>query len=71
MALTLRRQGRPAVAPARPAPVKADGKIDFQSFRLITERNIFDMSRTGARLRNPAARRVKVDYFTLYRHEQL
>jgi hypothetical protein len=52
-------------APAQPAPVKTDGKIDYQSFRIITERNIFDMSRTGAHFRNSPIHHAKVDYFTL------
>jgi hypothetical protein len=51
--------------PAQPAPAKVDGKIDYQSFRIITERNIFDMSRSGARVR-PSVHRAKVDYFTLF-----
>ena len=53
-------------APAKPAPVKADTKVDFQSFRLVTERNIFDMSRSGrVRTRPSTIRQVKVDDFTL------
>jgi len=53
-------------APARPAPGKADNKIDYQSFRIITERNIFDMSRSGGRIRNQIVHRAKVDSFTLF-----
>jgi hypothetical protein len=61
-------QAAPATpsVPAKPAPVKTEGKIDYQSFRLITERNIFDMSRTGARIRNAPIHRAKVDSFTLF-----
>jgi hypothetical protein len=55
-----------SVAPdASPEPVSADGKLDFQSFHLITDRNIFDMSRTGIRIRDKAVHQVKVEEFTL------
>ena len=54
------------VAAAKPAPVKADTKVDFQSFHLLMERNIFDPSRSGrSRIRSAPVRQVKVDDFAL------
>jgi hypothetical protein len=52
-------------AAAAPAPVKADAKMDFDSFHLITQRNIFDMSRTGRIGVKYQAPPVKVDDFSL------
>jgi hypothetical protein len=50
---------------AKPAPVKADARVDFQSFKLITERNIFDMSRSGRVGRPTPVHIAKVDDFSL------
>lgn len=53
----------PAVATTE-AP-RSSGKIDFDSFKLVRDRNIFDMSRTGRIGPRSAPRVVHVDDFTL------
>lgn len=61
--------GKPAPEqpPAEVPPTKPDEKGDFKAFQLVIDRNIFDMSRTGARpTHQQPTRRVKVDDFTLY-----
>ena len=49
----------------QPSPAKVEAKDDFKAFQLITERNIFDMTRTGAHIRTSPVYRPKVDDFTL------
>jgi hypothetical protein len=51
--------------PMESAPTTTDAKDDFQSFRLIQDRNIFDMSRTGRVSRRQTIHIPKVDDFTL------
>ncbi len=53
--------------PAAPASEfnRNNGKTDFDSFKLVRERNIFDMSRTGRIGPRSAPRVVHVDDFTL------
>lgn len=58
----------PAQEPqAEPAPMKPDEKGDFKAFQTIIDKNIFDMTRTGApRSRRTPVHVPKVDDFTLY-----
>ena len=49
---------------AAPA-ASSSGKLDFDSFKLVWQRNIFDMSRTGRIGPKSAPRKVIVDEFTL------
>jgi hypothetical protein len=52
-------------ATTKTASASPNAKLDFDSFKLVRERNIFDMSRTGRIGPQSAPRRVIVDEFTL------
>ena len=53
----------PAPAVARPATLKP--AAGFDTFRVISERNIFDPNRTGRSDRSPEAPAPRMDYITL------
>jgi len=53
----------PAVSVPASAPMPAPE--GFEAYRILVERNIFDMSRTGRIIRGPPTPQVKIDDFTL------